>query len=64
MTLEPTDDNSKPNKKQSYAVMRRARIKRKNQMRRKAALEEKKRMYGTLSDLDRGRLKELQDTCD
>ena len=65
MTLEPSEDTGpKNNQKQSYALKRKTRIKRRNQLIRKAALEEKQRMFGTLNDTDRGRLRELQDTYD
>lgn len=66
MTLNPTEDDMEPkkSKQKSYAVKRKARIKRKNQLIRKAALEEKQRLYGTLNEVDRGRLRELQDRFD
>ena len=65
MTLDPTDDMApKESNKKSYAVKRKARIKRRNQLKRKAALEEKQRLYGTLNEVDRGRLRELQDRFD
>lgn len=64
MTLEPTNDEVSGEIKKSYAVKRKERIKRRNQIIRKRALEQKQKMFGSLSDEERGRLKELQDMYD
>ena len=64
MSLEPIEDEEPKTKKPSYGLRQKHRIKRKNQLRRKRALEEKQRLYGVLSDEERGQLKILQDTYD
>lgn len=63
MTIEPDPDVREP-KKRSYGAWRKSRIKRKKQYQRKLALENKQSITGTLTDEERGRLKELQDEFD